>query len=76
MNDTLGLMKPCMSVSVSDPTVALSLIHSGWSALQMAKFLYHNGSTSQPAEGDKPYGDLLVVKELRKLQNSNRKAAK
>lgn len=46
------------------------------SLMQMAKFLYHKGSTSQPAEGDKPYGDLLVVKELRKLQNSNRKAAK
>lgn len=42
----------------------------------MAKFLYHHISASQPVEGDKPYGDLLVVKELRKLQNSNRKTLK
>ena len=44
--------------------------------LQMAKWLYHKGSSSQPLEGDKAYGDVLVVKELRKLQNSNRKATK
>ena len=44
--------------------------------MQVAKFLYHKGSHSQPAEGDKAYGDLLVVKELRKLQSSNRKTVK
>eukprot|EP00051_Salpingoeca_urceolata_P000297 m.33436 g.33436 ORF g.33436 m.33436 type:complete len:616 (-) comp10393_c0_seq1:53-1900(-) len=35
--------------------------------LQVAKFLYHSKSHADPAEGDKPYGDLLVVRELRKL---------
>lgn len=44
--------------------------------MQMAKFLFHEKSTSQPLEGDKAYADLLVVKELRKLQNSNRKSTK
>lgn len=46
------------------------------SLMQMAKSLYHKGSSSQPLEGDKAYGDVLVIKELRKLQNSNRKAVK
>ena len=44
--------------------------------MQMAKFLYHKGSSSQPLEGDKAYGDLLVIRELRKLSTSNRRAAK
>lgn len=38
--------------------------------------MYHKGSSSQPLEGDKAYGDLLVIRELRKLSVSNRKAAK
>ena len=42
----------------------------------MAKFLFHDKSISQPMEGEKAYGDLLVVKELRKLQSSNRKTVK
>ncbi|KAL3135319.1 hypothetical protein ABBQ32_007514 [Trebouxia sp. C0010 RCD-2024] len=46
------------------------------SLMQMAKFLYHKGSSSQPLEGDKAYGDLLVIRELRKLSTSNRRAAR
>ena len=35
----------------------------------LAKFLYHDQSLAQPSEGDKPYHDVLVIREMRKLSN-------
>lgn len=35
----------------------------------MAKFLFHADSRADPSEGDKPYADVGVVVELRKLAN-------
>ena len=43
--------------------------------LQMAKFLYRKESRAEPAAGDKPYYDLAVVRELRKLANEAVKRA-
>ncbi len=70
----LCLLSVSIGLHFGNNVVRLSLYLSLW--LQMAKFVYHKGSSSQPSEGDKAYGDLLVIKELRKLQNSNRKASK
>eukprot|EP01097_Dermamoeba_algensis_P005863 TRINITY_DN3696_c0_g1_i1.p1 TRINITY_DN3696_c0_g1~~TRINITY_DN3696_c0_g1_i1.p1 ORF type:complete len:601 (-),score=105.46 TRINITY_DN3696_c0_g1_i1:640-2442(-) len=36
--------------------------------LKLAKFLFHNESKIDPQEGEKPYSDLPIVKELRKLR--------
>ena len=44
--------------------------------MQLAKFLYHGESQVQPAEGERSYSDLLVVRELRKMANNARKAGR
>ncbi|KAK9843821.1 hypothetical protein WJX81_007539 [Elliptochloris bilobata] len=46
------------------------------SLMQAAKFMYHEQSQARPDEGEKAYGDLLVVRELRKLSNEARRATK
>lgn len=46
------------------------------SVLFVAKFVYHDQSQIVPGSGDKSYSDLDVVKELRALINSRRKASK
>ena len=46
------------------------------SLMQLAKYLYHDESQVQPAEGERSYSDLLVVRELRKMANNARKAGR
>lgn len=46
------------------------------SVLFVAKFVHHDQSQIVPGSGDKSYSDLDVVKELRALINSRRKASK
>ena len=41
-----------------------------------AKYLYHDQSNAQPSEGDKPYHDVLVIRELRKLTHDVQSRAK
>jgi hypothetical protein len=44
--------------------------------LYVAKFVHHDASHIVPGSGEKTYSDLDVVKELRALINSRRKASK
>lgn len=46
------------------------------SILYMAKYLYHSESQIVAGGGDRPYADIAVVRELRALINSRRKASK
>lgn len=46
------------------------------SILFAAKFLYHDLSSVRSGDGEKPYSDLDVVKEMRILISTSRKAAK
>lgn len=46
------------------------------SILYAAKFVHHGKSSIVPGSGEKTYADLDVVKELRALINSRRKASK
>jgi len=46
------------------------------SVLHAAKFIYHPHSKIRPNSGETPYADLEVVKELRALINTRRKASK
>jgi hypothetical protein len=39
---------------------------------QLAQYLYHDQSQASPGEGDRPYDDILVVRELRRLANQVR----
>ncbi len=45
-------------------------------AIQLAKFLYHKESTIDPSDGGKPYSDIPVINELRKLSKDSRKRSK
>ena len=38
--------------------------------LSAAKFVHHSASTASPADGDKPYTDLPVVRELRAMSRA------
>lgn len=44
--------------------------------MALAKFLYHQQSSTQPSEGDSSYSDLGVVRELRSMANGLKKAAR
>lgn len=46
------------------------------SILYCAKFLYHDQSQVVVGSGDRPYADVAVVRELRALINSRRRASK
>lgn len=46
------------------------------SVMAAAKWLYHDESVMEVASGDKPYSDLELVRELRKMSNSSKKASK
>lgn len=46
------------------------------SVMAAAKWLHHGESQMQVASGDKPYSDLEVVRELRKMSNTSKKASK
>ena len=43
---------------------------------QMAKFLFRKESTADPSSGDKPYYDVPIIRELRKLANDASERAK
>ncbi|KAL6061376.1 Integrase-like, catalytic core [Balamuthia mandrillaris] len=45
-------------------TTEAKVLHS---LIAVAKFLFWKESKADPSEGDKPYQDLLVIRELRKL---------
>jgi len=44
--------------------------------LAAAKHVWHAESTARPADGDKPYSDLAVVRELRAMSKGARAAAR
>lgn len=46
------------------------------SIMASCKFLYHVQSTARPGEGDRPYSDLEVVRELRGMANTAKREAK
>ncbi len=46
------------------------------SLIQLAKFLFRDESKADPTDGDKPYHDIVVVRELRKIFNDARMRSK
>lgn len=46
------------------------------SLIQLAKYIFQKESTTDPAEGDKPFHDIVVVRELRKMHNDAKVRAK
>ncbi|ELR24017.1 uncharacterized protein ACA1_144080 [Acanthamoeba castellanii str. Neff] len=55
------------------PSGELKALHS---LVALAKFLFHKQSKSDPAEGDKAYSDIGVVRELRRLASDAAARAK
>ena len=45
-------------------------------AIKLAKFLFHHESKADVTSGDKPYQDILLLKELRKFHKDAAKKAK